>query len=185
MMIYPAAIPMGNTLFLTWPQLDQLFDRFAKSYFGPHVRGEGERDETDCNISFTGLKVSDYEKFCQLFNRYDKDFDCEPEYEFCTGEQSALCPTCVTLGVLSDILHEEFQFPWVGKLSATYDGVYVMENELDYNRFIKGKSAPREDPRADTKPALDAQISDAAARTSDPNPSPIQPSHTLDTTPEL
>lgn len=165
-MIKATSIPMGNSIFVTWPQIDNLFDAWAKSYFGEHVKGSGERDDTDCYVAILGLKDTDENKFSQLFDKYDKDRDYDPYYEFCTGEQKALLPDCITRGVMSEAF-KDLSMKSIGKLLAIQDGVFLMENELNYFDFVVGRSNP--EISAD-KTSLDAQIQSASTRATESRP---------------
>ena len=135
-------IPMGNSLFMTWPQIDEMFAQFASTYFGPHARGAGDRDENDCYFEVSRLNSDDFDKFSKLFSRYDKDGDFDPREEFCIGPGTYVTlPVCITRGILSEILPKEFGLKIVGTLQAMHEGVFLMENELDYNQFVIGRSA--------------------------------------------
>ncbi len=135
MLFKAASVPMGNSIFVTWPQIDNLFDAWAKSYFGEHVNGSGERDDTDCFVAVVGLRDTDEEKFSLLFDKYDRDRDYDPYYEFCTGEQAAILPDCISRGVISEAF-KEFGMNSVGKFLAISDGVFLMENELNCMDFV-------------------------------------------------
>lgn len=139
--IKATAIPMGNSLFMTWPQIDEIFAKFASTHFGPHARAEGARDENDCYFEVSGLKPDDFEKFSQLFSRYDEDREYDPVEEFCIGPGTYISfPNSITRGILSEILPKEFGLKGVGNLQAMGEGVFLMENELDYNQFVVGRS---------------------------------------------
>lgn len=148
--IKATAIPMGNTVFATWPQLDMLFAKFAAGYFGPHVKAEGARDENDCYFEVSGLKQDDYEQFAKLFSKYAKAGDYDPEEEFYIGPISYVTlPTPITCGILSEILPKEFGLNSVGCLQAMTEGVFLMENKLDYNQFVVGRPTLPVPPTAD------------------------------------
>lgn len=139
--IKATAIPMGNSVFITWPQIDAMFANYASAYFGSHARAEGARDENDCYLELTGLKPDDYEKFSLLFSRYDADGEYDPVEEFCIGHGTYISlPNCITRGVLSEILPSEFGLKCIGCLQAMHEGVFMTENRLDYDQFVIGRS---------------------------------------------
>lgn len=149
------AKPLGQSVFVTWHELDTLFHKWARAYFGEHVHGGANRDETDCEIALAGLQDSDFDKFVKLFELYDTDKDFDAEEEFCTDLQGATLPDCIARGVLGETLHNT-EFGKVGHLNATYDGVFVMENSLEYADMVSGKdfvslgcALPKKDSLAD------------------------------------
>lgn len=131
--------PMGKAAFVPWTELDHCFNLWAKSYFGPHVSAEAERDETDCYLSLSGLKPEDYKKFECLFAAYDKDGDCDAAEEF--GAEpiiTATLPDCVTRGTMAKLAASLGLQQW-GCSMATYSGVFVMEgiNTEDETAFLR------------------------------------------------
>lgn len=122
--------PMGNAFFVAWASFDDAVDAWAKAYFGDHVKGYGERDDTDCNIAVRYLRGSDFVKFSKLFQTYDEDHEHDADEEFCTGDTIVSLPDCFTLGILAEIFADTklpIASPTFGSVLATYDGVYVME----------------------------------------------------------
>lgn len=150
--------PLGNSVFVPWDQLDFSANLWAKSYFGPHVSGSFEREETDCYLQVSGMKPEDFTKFEQLFKAHDKDGDYEAAYEFVADPVSAsTLPGCVTRGVMSHFAVALGLQQW-GTNIATYNGVFIMEENNDYNLLI---SVPAPDLSASS---LDSKIADAQTR---------------------
>lgn len=160
------AKPLGQSTFVTWHELDTLFHKWAQAYFGEHVHGGANRDETDCEIALAGLQESDRDKFAKLFELYDTDKDFDPEEEFYTDLQGATLPDCVAAGVVGDILRGT-EFGKVGHLEATYDGVFVMENSLEYADIVSGKDFVSLECTLTKKDSLADRINEAAQKSSD------------------
>lgn len=161
--------PMGNSVFVPWDQLDHSFNLWAKSYFGPHVSAEAERDETDCYLSVSGMKPEDYKKFAQMFAAYDKDGDYDASSEFVAAPVAAsTLPGCVTRGVMSHLAVALGLRQW-GSNIATYDGVFIMEEDNDYRMLL---SVPSPDL---STASLDSKIGDAQSRQDVPATSTPEP----------
>lgn len=151
-------VPMGNSIFVTWPQIDNCFDTWAKAYFGDHVTGAGEREDSECYISLKGLKGTDEDKTLQLFTQYDKEHYEDPYDYFSLEEDKVLLPDCIARGVLSETF-KEFNMNGIGNSLATQKGVFFMENELNYfNLFISQSTSQH------NKSTLDAQIQEASGK---------------------
>lgn len=116
----------GLSVYITWDQLDQLADQWAKKAFGAHVHGETERDETDCYIAVNGLRDSDYERFKAYYDKYDKDGAFEVKEEFATGASKSVFPEVVSIGILNEKLSSILGHAVSGML-ADYNGVCFME----------------------------------------------------------
>lgn len=116
----------GMSVYITWDQLDQLTNQWAKKTFGDHVHGETERDETDCYIAVNGLRNSDYEHFKAYYDKFDKDGIYEVKEEFATGALKSVFPETVTMGILNEELSSILGHAVSGML-AGYDGVCFME----------------------------------------------------------
>ena len=123
---------MGTAAFVEWNRVDNWCNRWAKVYFGNHAKAYAERDGDDLGINITGLMEQDREAFFNLFAKYDKEGDYEPETEFQTGENYAVLPTCITLAVLDEFA-EEMKLRMIGNATALQSGVYFMENERQYD----------------------------------------------------
>lgn len=146
---------LGRSLFIGWEQLDNVVNRWAKSYFGEHVAGFGEREETDLYIGFSSLKQSDYEKYAMLFDKYDRENDYDAAEEFLAGLQYATMPCELTLKLLHDILPNQ-DLRMCGTVVATENGVFVMENSLSESvDLIPPPSSYKE------QSSLDAKIQEA------------------------
>jgi hypothetical protein len=155
--------PMGTTAFVTWKEIDVLANKWAKSYFGPHVNGTAAREETDCYFAISWLTKDDFEKFSKLFVQYDKEHDFEAESEFCTDGLASVLPDSITREILNEILRPA-GMQSIGHISATYDGIFIMENELTADEMYYGKNFVKAEFNLGEKNNLDSRIRAAEAK---------------------
>lgn len=132
-------MPMGNSMFLPWSEVDSIFDHWAKSYFGNTVKAEGGRDINDCYIIIEGLKSADFDKFAALYPVYDTEGNYEPEHDFEYALEFrrivGLLPECFARGILAEAL-KQAGMNSVETLYATEAGVFIMEKELTNESFV-------------------------------------------------
>ena len=149
--------PLGKSMFVIWDQVDAVINNWAQAYFGTHVSGFGVREETDFLICLRGLKPSDYEKFAQLFHQHDQAHNYDPEAEFSLEGYDVEFPAAVARGILYEALPGQ-GLQSFGTILATYDGIFVMENDLQKQR-----------EQAPPVMSLDSQIDAASAQVVEPS----------------
>lgn len=162
--------PLGNSIFVTWHELDVAFNNWARAHFGSHVYGGANRDETDVEIALVGLKSSDFKNFAKLFELYDKEQDFDAKAEFCIEQQIATLPDCVSRGVLGELL-QETNFGAVGHFTATYNGVFITEKEFYFNDMLTGDGFVSVGYNLPSKMPLDKQIEAAQSKVPENVPS--------------
>lgn len=133
------SIPLGGAAFVSWERIDPVVNKWAKSYFGPHVNAEGHRDETDFEISLSGLRREDYEKYCRLFELYDTNKDYEPDDEASIEGYDVILPAEMAMRLMYEVM-EQSGLSSFGSALATYDGVFFMEQRR-YTLELSNKSA--------------------------------------------
>lgn len=101
----------GQFAFVNWNDLDERVTAWADAYYECSTNSFLERDGSEAYIVST-LKQDSFEKFSELFKRFDREKDETPEEWFWFSEASlnSTLPELITLRVLGEIFRDDFGF---------------------------------------------------------------------------